>query len=621
MQYGYNGKILHIDLNDGSFEVEKPEEIFYRKYIGNGIMSAYYLLEKTEADIDALSPENLLMFMSGVANGHESPGLDRFVVSGKSPVTGGIGEARSEGPFAHAIKKTGYDGIIMQGACEEPSIVVIEDGVLTIEPAGDLWGKDTAETTDQLKEMYPDAYVATIGPAGENLVRFANVISEYSHQASKAGMGAVMGSKNVKAFVVKGGELPEVYDPEALKAEYASFDKRMRDNVLSMWQYDEPGFGVWIHTHGIDASLPVNNYQTSKIDYVDVYEPENFAPYFRGNAETPGCPNRLIKKYAVDEENKKSGGLHQELLGAMGPNLGLQNIETIIKANVLSNKLGMDPNSLGYTISFAVESAENDLLDPGSLNLSFNDDLDLLPLIEMIAKREGLGDILAEGSKRAAEEIGEDAEEYSMTVKGSEIPAFEPRTQTNLALGYAVGPTGPRYDICEHDWDYDTKVGWEHALDNTRTLGIIERIPMEYLGKEKVFNYKQLNHIWSGGDAFGISIFHAAPTRVYTLEDMARVISIVTGWETSSYEVMKTGEMRNQIFRLYNNREGVGKTEDTLPNRLFEVAIDSGDKKGVKLDKDLFHEMIVFYYRMMGWDEEGKLTEATLYEFGLQELI
>ena len=198
----------------------------------------------------------------------------------------------------------------------------------------------------------------------------------------------------------------------------------MRNNVLSMWQHNRPGFGVWIHTHGIDAALCVNNYQTSVCNYTDEYTPEKFDPFYEGEAPCPGCPNNCIKRYATEGDNELAGGLHQEALGAFGPNLGNPDVEKIIKANVLCNEYGMDPNSLGFTISFAQECVQNGLIDSEGLNLSFSKDVDLVGIIEKIARREGLGDLLAEGSWRAAQQIGKGAEKFSMTVKKNRNDAF-----------------------------------------------------------------------------------------------------------------------------------------------------------------------------------------------------
>jgi aldehyde:ferredoxin oxidoreductase len=617
MTKGYNGKILFMDLSTKEMKAEQPDELFFRQYIGQGIMAAYFLLTRTRKNIDPLSGDNLLMFMSSVVSGQEAPGLARFTVCAKSPVTGGIGEARSEGPFAQALKKSGYDGIVLNGICREPSILVIDDGHISLESAGDIWGKKVDEATTLLEERYPGCHAAVIGPAGENLVRFANIISDRCHEASRAGMGAVMGSKKLKAVVLRGGRLPEAADPKQLEAFYPWFEDKMHKNVLSMWQYDEPGFGVWIHTHGIDASVGVNNYQSATCNYLDNYKPEHFKPFYRGVAECPGCPNNCIKCYSSEESKGRSGGLHQEIGGAMGPNIGNPSAKVIVDANVLCNELGMDPDSLGYVISFAQECVQRGILEVQELDLSFTEKADSLKLAEMIACRKGIGDLLAEGSARAARRIGGEAPRYALTVKGHEMTPIEPRSQTNLALGFATASIGPRYEICEHDWDFDTRVGWAHTLNYCRTLGIRERVRMDYLGKKKVHNFKMLSELWSAADGLGICLFATAPTRVYSLEDMAGLVRCVTGWETSSYELMRIGELRLHLYRVYNNREGIGPEQDVLPERFFEEEIDFGMHKGIKLEKEKFMECIRLYYEMMGWNSKGEPTQATLYDFGL----
>jgi len=619
--YGSNGKILRVSLDSGENHIQTLSENFYRKYNGNGILGAYFLLTETKPGIDALSSDNLLMFLSGAVCGLEAPGLSRFVVCGKSPLTNGIGEARSEGPFALAIKRTGYDGIVIKGCCNLPSYLLIDSGKARLVEAPELWGLSVGDTTDALEQKYPGSHYAVIGPAGETMVRFANIVSDRCHHASRSGMGAVMGSKNLKAVVLRGGNLPDAFDPQALRNRYQWFEEKMRRNTLSMWQHDQPGFSCWIHTHGLDSSIGVNNYSTAKFTDDEPYKPDKFAPYYKGEATCPGCPNHCIKRYSSGSDDERAGGIHQEVTGAMGPNLSISDVEYIFKANTLCNQLGMDPNSLGYTISFAVECANRGLLDSDGLNLCFGNDLDLLPLIEKIAHRQGIGDLLAEGSSRAAAKLGGEAHKYALTVKHNEITPFEPRSQTNLAIGFAVSPVGPRYEICEHDWDFDTQVGWEHTLNYCRTLGILDRIPMGYLGADKVRNYKQLSNLWSACDAIGICLFSAAPTRVYSLEDMAVLVREVTGWETSSYEVMRLGELRNQIFRLYNTREGLTPEDDMLPDLFYEQDIDYGPHKGVHLDRQLFRKVMDCYYEMMGWDQQGRLRPATLIDYGLHEII
>ena len=268
-----------------------------------------------------------------------------------------------------------------------------------------------------------------------------------------------------------------------------------------------------------------------------------------------------------------------------------------------------------------MECFENGILttaDTSGLDLRFGNQLVVLPLIEMIANRQGLGDMLAEGSRLAAERLGKNAAGYALHVKGIEMVSFEPRTQTNLALGYATAPIGPRYDICEHDWDYDVVSGWEHTLDLSRAIGIFERIPMEYLGMDKVRNFKALYLLWSALDALNICIFASVPTRLLSVETISRLVGAVTGWETSAYELMRWGARRNHLMRVYNLREGLTREDDQLPERFYIMPIDFGRLKGTVIKRDAFEHMVQTFYEMNGWDQDGIPLPATLYDYQIE---
>jgi aldehyde:ferredoxin oxidoreductase len=465
--------------------------------------------------------------------------------------------------------------------------------------------------------------VAAIGPAGERQVRFASVVSDRTHQAARMGMGAVMGSKNLKAIVARGAHAPPLADPEAVAAIGHWYAERMSENPLATWQREPPGFAVWVHTHGIDAALDVENYRRSETPDAAAYTPERFMPHYQGTAPCPGCPNDCIKRLHVSADgdiDPRAGGIHQEITGTLGPNIGTADIAAILRANILCNEWGLDPASLGFVLSFAMECVDTGLLTPKEvgMELRFGDTGAALEMIRRIAFREGFGDVLAEGTKRAAARIGPDAGRLAMQVKGQELAPFEPRSQTNLALGYAVAPTGPRYEICEHDWDYDTQVGWPHAMDASRTLGILNRIPMHHYGPDKVRNFKALNTLWSGADTLLMCLFAVAPTRPLTMRKMAELVAAVTGWETSDWEIMRWGERRNHLMRVYNLREGLTAADDTLPDRFFDEPVPSGPQAGRRLDREKFQEVIQLYYQMMGWDEQGCPLPGTLYDHHLE---
>ncbi|MDF2759228.1 MAG: aor 7 [Thermomicrobiales bacterium] len=623
-QFGYHGKVLHVDLGGRSFTVEEPDEIFWRVYGGGGLLAAAYLLQHTPAGIDAFDPANLFILTSSVVAGHPYAGLARFTAAAKSPLSGGIGEARAEGPFGIALKGSGFDSLIIHGATTVPSMLLIDDGVPSLIAAEDLWGRTVPEAVDRLEDRFgEEIHTAVIGPAGENLVRFASIVSDRHHQAARTGLGAVMGSKRLKAVVIRGDRHPQVADPDRCRAITESYAARMMDNPLTRWQLDPPGFSAWIHTHGTDTALCTHNYRDSVFPAADAYIPERFMERYRGVAPCPGCPNNCIKIFGSARhgaQDGRSGGIHQEITGAFGSNLGIADLDDVFAANILCNEFGLDPNSLGFTLSMAMECVQEGVLDEAVVGeaLRFGNGDAALAMTKRIAEREGFGSVLAEGVKRAAEQIGGGAERFALHVKGVEMVPFEPRTQTNLALGYATAPIGPRYEICEHDWDYDTKVGWPHAMEGSRTLGILQRIPMGYLGPGKVRNYKALNDIWSGADALDLSLFAVAPTRILRLDEMAELLAAVTGWETSGYEIMRFGERRNHLMRVYNLREGLTAADDTLPDRFFDDPISEGTWAGTRLDRQRFFEAIRTYYQMMGWDEDGCPRPATLIDHHLE---
>jgi aldehyde:ferredoxin oxidoreductase len=623
-RYGYHGKVLHVDLTGRRAWIEQPPDKFWRIYGGGGLLAAYYLLHETPRGIDAFDPRNLLVLTSSVVAGHPYAGLARYTAAAKSPLTGGIGETRCEGPFGYALKGSGADALIFHGAAESPTTVAIQNGEVSFEDACDLWGKPVSETVDALEPRHgAGIHTAVIGPAGENRVRFASIVSDRSYNAARMGMGAVMGSKKLKAVVIAGDHRPPVADPAACAAITEGYAADMRENSLTRWQLEPPGFSAWVHLHGLDAALCTHNYRLPTFEGTAAYATERFMPYYRHDGLCPGCPNNCIKFFSGGDDGTydvRAGGIHQEITGTMGPNLGVSDLETIFRCNILCNELGMDPTSLGFTLSMWMECSERGLLpeDYAGAAVAFGDHAALPDLVQRIAMRQGAGDLLAEGSRRAAQTIGGEAPRYAMHVKGLEMVCFEPRTQTNLAMGYATAPIGPRYDICEHDWDFDTVVGWDHTLNSSRTLGIHDRIPMDYLGADKVRNFKALANIWSAADALDFCIFAIAPTRVLTLHQMAGLLGSVTGWNTSSHEIMQYGKRRLDLMRVHNLREGLTAADDTLPERFYEEPLGIDRWTDTRLNRARFDASIRTYYRMMGWDDAGRPTYETLLEDHLE---
>lgn len=638
MPHGYHGRILHVDLSTQSTRIEEADEIFWRTYIGGGLLGTKLVFDHVPAGADPLGPDNILAFVSSVVAGTPAPAMARFSTIARSPLTGGVGETRTEGPFGAALKCSGFDAVVFHGRAAEPVAAILEDRSVRFVSAAEPAGADVPTTTEAVRraagaESGAEVHVAAIGPAGEKLVRFASIVTDRGYQASRMGMGAVMGSKNLKAFAIVGRPAPPtIADTAAVASIAADFAAAIPKNDLTRWQAEPPGFSCWVYLHGLDAALSVNNYSRAELAGIEAYKEERFLERQIEELGCPDCPVGCIKSIRPGGAgaNPADYAIHQEATGALGVNLGLTDLDAVLKASQLCNRFGMDPTSLGYTLSAAMEMKQagahgtgdaRGSHDAGTPDLSevpdFGDAAGVLRLIEAVAHRRGVGDHLAEGSLRFARLVGAGATRYAMQVKGLEMVPFEPRSQTNLALGYAVAPIGPRYDICEHDWDFDTEVGWDHTLRYSRTLGILERIPMDYLGPEKVRNFKALWTLWSAADALDMCIFAVAPTRILSLDAMSRLVAAITGWETSSYEIMKIGERRLHLMRAFNAREGIGSEADTLPDRFFDEPLSGSKREGDVLDRRRFGEAVRTLYAMMGWDASGVPTEATMLEAGL----
>ena len=297
-RYGYHGTVLHVDLHHQTVQREYPGERFWRIYAGGGLLGAYYLQTLHGGPGDAFDPANPLIFASSVLAGHPYAGLARFTVAARSPLTGGIGEARGEGPFAIALKGSGADAIIMRGRAAELSVLVVEEGQAALHPADELRGMTVSQADAELRRLYgEDIHTAIIGPAGENLVRFASIVADRNHQAARMGMGAVMGSKNLKAVVIRSDMHPPVADPARCAALTESYRRRMITNPLTLWQLEPPGFSAWVHTHGTDAALCTRNYRDSVFESAVAYTPDRFMRRYQGVSPCPGCPNDCIKRF------------------------------------------------------------------------------------------------------------------------------------------------------------------------------------------------------------------------------------------------------------------------------------------------------------------------------------
>jgi aldehyde:ferredoxin oxidoreductase len=608
MAKGYNGKILRMNLSNKKIWVEFPSEGFYRRYMGGSCFGVYYLLRELRSGVGALQPENLLIFAPSVVTGASVPGLSRYAVVAKSPMTGGIGESLTEGYWGAELKFAGFDGIVIEGKAPEPVYLSIINGKAEIRNASRLWGKDTKETKAAICEELRDTEVkvVAIGPAGENLVRFASIISDCIFMNARTGMGAVMGSKNLKAVAVQGTQSIDVDNQKDLQRLSRYFEENFLSNPVNktVYEFGTGGFLSFLNGKGLVSSRNLHTTYfkgASKISGQSIHK-----EFFDRRVPCYKCPaacRRLLKRTEVFGADPAYGGPELEVLMVFGCGCCIEDKRILIKAGELCNRYGLDYTSTGSVIAFAMECYENGIIskeDTKGLELKFGNSEVIPEIIRMIAYKEGIGKLLAEGTRRAAKELGREAEFFAMESKGLELPMDDPRTKAMLGLGYAVSPIGPDYLVVEHDTDFDFDAP-DIFLERVKTLGILERRKATDLGYEKIRMLCYLQQVFSFMDVLCLCKFAFAPCRFYSFSKMVEIIKAITGWEVSLWELMKLGERRLNMMRVFNIREGLSPKEDKLPERVFNP-IESGPKKGLSLSRADFDYAVEVYYKLRGWD-------------------
>ncbi len=622
---GYTGKILHVDLSNERFFVEEPNEVFYRKYIGGACMGAYYLLKDMPSGKDAFSEENILVFSISCLTGAPISGNARHCVTAKSPLTGTIASSEGGGFWGPELKFAGFDAIVVKGKSKKPVYLWIHDGAYELRDASGIWGKITGDSQDAIRKELGDdkVRVAVIGPAGEKLVRFAGIANELRHFNGRNGLGAVMGSKNLKAIAVRGKMKPEFHDTEKIKAMAKHFATISTTEAF----YDlfrRYGTNVNIDSNTAMGGLPTKNWTMGTFSKKDSIHPEK---YFTEMMEEPGtcwaCTVRCKRdiKAGIEKPYKiehKYGGPEYETVGMCGSNLLIGDLHVISKANEIASKYGMDTISLGGVIGFVMECFEKGILttkDTGGIETKFGDADSFLRLAEMTGKREGFGDALAEGTLRLAKKLGPKAERIAVHVKGKEFPAHMPTSKASLGLAYALNPFGPDHVSSDHDGC----IGAEPISEVLKGFGFYDPVDPDELSleKAKLFSYSQ--RYVSAIDSASVCQFCFNTWTIFNLQDLADCISAATGWKYTLYELMLMGERRINMMRVFNQREGFGSNDDMLPERLFEdPLLDDGPGAGRKVDKAAFLKCREHYYRINGWDPvSGHPTDSKLHELGL----
>lgn len=619
MPYGYNGRILHVDLNQFSCEIEVPAEKFYRTYFGGGGIAAYYLLNELKPGTDPLSGENMIVVALSVVTGAPLPGFSRYTIAAKSPLTRGFAETEAGGYFGPELKFSGFDAIVIRGKSPKPVYLWIKDGKVEIRDASSIWGLENGDTLDIIRKEVGDskARVASIGPAGERMVLLSNVMNEYSHANGRTGMGAVMGSKNLKAIACRGDSKKlEFADPEKVK-EVASWHReqiKVHQPNINFSKFGTPMFVMGLNSGGI---LPTRNFKAGVFEGAEKIGVPGYEKVLKGPDTCYRCTVACKRVVDVEGVDSRYGGPEYEALGALGSLCCIDDLPRVCKANEMCNRYGLDVIGTGAAIAFAMECFENNILtesDNDGRKILFGDADGMLDLVNKINARQGLGDILAQGVKRAAEIIGRGAERYAFTIKGQEIPMHDPRGKTGVGLSYALSPTGADHIEAPHEVSF---VG--DGVNFVKPLGLLNPAEPQKLDAAKVRFFKQSQLSWGLNNMLGICNFVAAPLLALKYEKIVETVRAVTGWETNLWELMRATERSEVMMRIFNNREGFGPQDDKLFRRLHEP-LPEGPSKGLYIDEKELTEAIRLYYDMMGWDPEGRPTRGKLVDLDLEWL-
>ena len=629
------GKLLHVDLTEGKHWVEEPSDDLYLKLAGGRGLVAYLLLRDMPAGADPLGPENLLIFAPGPLQGSNLPGSGRHGVGGKSPLTGAIASAEAGGWWGHEFKRAGFDALIVQGKSEKPVYLWIKDGEVEIRDAAHLWGRDTADVEWAIQEELDDERirVAQCGIAGENQVLYANVINDINRAAGRGGLGAVMGSKNLKAVATRG----TLRLPVAERKRMGAVSKWLADNyqTKAKWAIDigtvarrgRAGRGrCAAHQQLRRAHVRRARRHHRRTDAGDDSARPRHLPglphhvqecgRIRGRADqfadNPYIRSDFLDKLKID---KAYGGPEYETLGSFGSACGVDDLIAVAKANEYSARWGMDTISLGMTIAFVMECVENGLLtaeQTGGLLSGWGDAAGMLKAIELIAHGEGFGEQMGQGSKRMAAWIGDGAEQYLVEVKGQELPMHEPRAKMALGVGYATAPVGADHMMNIHDTGY-TAPG--DALEKVAEVQRFEPMAFDDLGHQKMeLFYHEVNWKHTLDSAI---ICHFYP---YNYVHVAEALSGVMGHDYDARAMLAIGERTQTLCRLFNLREGFTADDDKLPKRVMK-AFETGPLAGVEITDEAFYGARNYWYGLMGWTEEGVPTAERVTALGLDSLL
>ncbi len=608
--FGYASRILRMDLSTGKTRINPLNEEVRKKYIGGIGLGMYLLVENSKPGTDPFSPENPLILTTGPLSGTMAPtGGNGHAFVSKSPLTNGLGEAKSHGFFGSELKRAGYDAVIFEGRAEKPAYAWIDDDSIQLMDAKHLWGKSPQETEDMIREDLGDYYIriASIGMGGEKLSRVACVINDKTRAAGRTGMGAVMGSKNLKAIALRGTKDVGVAKPEEFMEFVKMLHERMKGPATT--KYRTLGTPLNVLVHNSLGALPTRNFTNAVFEGAEKVSGEYLNERFV--AKIDGCSSCAMRceHIAVVPEGPYKGTttrVEYEPLWAFGPHCGVDRLDAIIKAMDLCNYYGLDSLSAGNIVGFAMDCYEHGILtkeDTDGIDLEFGNPEAIVETVHRIGKREGLGDILAEGVKRAAEKIGKGAEKYANHIKGLEMTGYDIRGLKTAALGYAVSFRG-----ADHN---------RHGAYGLDLKGTVDRFKFE---KDRSKLIIDIEDLYTVIDSLIVCKFSRG-TYYGGFDDLANYYTLATGIPMTAEELRGAGERISNLGRLFNIREGLTRKDDHLPPKIMSTPIpDDTVSKGSFITQKELDFMLDDYYAHRGWTKEGLPTLEKLKDLGMDDL-
>jgi len=624
MPRGYHGVILRVDLTTKTVEKQAFPDEFYRTYMGGGAVGAYFLLQETSAQTDPLRPDNVLTIAPSVTTGYALSGVSRCSAVALSPVSGAVGEGQVGGDLGPFVKFAGYDAVVITGKAKAPSYLLVDGEGIEIRDGAHLTGRSVSEVYDllnaELKLKGTSVCILQCGPAGERLVRYACLLADRNDAVGRTGMGAVMGSKNLRAIAVRVPRKSKVEfaDPEGLRKLAVLAGERVRtaDFPSTLRAHGTPGV---VQFQSEAGNMATHNYTRGWHPNYKELSGQVFGEEI-GAGETTcfGCVVACRKRVRVETPysvSDKLGGPEFETLSTLGSNLDITDVTAVAKANEMCNEYGLDTITMGGIAVYVFESMEHNLISLDATQgktLRFGAPEDLFWLIDRIGRREGIGDVLAEGFDAAIRHFGKETAPFAIHCKGQGLPAHMVQVKPSQAIMYATVPIGGDHMSSEHDW---LLAGGGELAAGLAIIGKGTRASTD-LPKMRMTAFSQ--HYYSLLDTLTLCMFVWGPGNLFNYREIEDLLRFTTGWDCTFWELMKVGERKTNMMRQINARRGFTRKDDILPDRLYEP-IPDGPSKGAHVDRDLFPTMLDQYYGIMGWDvATGNPTLAKLMELGLE---